>query len=133
MQYVLGRGAMAKKASKKRSRRTAFVPTVVFGTAVMGVIPACAMGCGGQSSTSSTSSNDAAADHQVFTVAAVGYCAFCDSGYLTVAAIGFDAGKDAATDSSTDSGSDASLPCGPELCAVAVIGFDAGLDSGDKG
>jgi hypothetical protein len=126
-------------AKKKQSKRTAFVPTVVFGTAVLGVIPACAIGCGGQSSTGSNSSKDAASDQYVLGVAAVGYCAYSSSGNTcwTVAAIGFDSGSDGSTEAGSDAGGDAAgdattLTC-PPACAVAYMGFDAGLDSGDKG
>jgi hypothetical protein len=74
---------------KKRHRKTAFVPSVVFGTVVFGVVPACAVSCGG--STTGPGSGDAASDvirggvadvgfDVPFTVAAVGYCGFCDAG-----------------------------------------------------
>jgi hypothetical protein len=124
-------------AKKKRIKRTAFVPTVVFGTAVLGVIPACAIGCGGQSSTGSGSSTDAAADQVVLGVA---YCAYSSSGgnCWSVAAVGFgfDAGNEAG-DAGTDGGTDADQgdvqSCPPSVCAVAYVGFDASMDSGDKG
>jgi hypothetical protein len=122
---------------KKRSKRTAFVPTVVFGTAVLGVIPACATGCGGQSSTTGNVKDGSTGNDVAFYVAAVGYCAFCDGGGLTVAAIGFDSGLDAGTQGSDaasdggsgDSGDAASNGC-PPFCAVAFMGFDASLDKG---
>jgi hypothetical protein len=132
---------------KKRSKRTAFVPTVVFGTAVLGVIPACAVGCGGQSSTTAGVADGAMGVADVaftkdgamgpdvtFTVAAVGYCAFCDGPYLTVAAIGFDAGVEAGVEAGSeagksDAGDAASNGC-PPYCAVAFMGFDSGLDKG---
>jgi hypothetical protein len=87
------------------------------------VIPACAVGCGGQSSTTSNvKDGSSSSDSPFLGVAAVGYCAFCDGGYLTVAAIGFDAAVDTGT-SEAATGVD----------SVAFIGFDAGLDSGDQG
>jgi hypothetical protein len=123
-------------AMKKRIKRTAFVPTVVFGTAVLGVIPACATGCGGQSSTTGTVKDGSTSD-VTFYVAAVGYCAFCDGGGPTVAAIGFDAGldagsggSDAASDGANGEGGDAATNGCPPFCAVAFMAFDAGLDKG---
>jgi hypothetical protein len=113
---------MANK--KKRKRETAFVPTVVFTTAVLGVIPACAVGCGGQASSSkstgdaATSPSDATYTPDQF-LGGVGYCAFCDGPYLTVAAIGFDSGNGAASDAGSESGSEP--------------GLDASTDSGDEG
>jgi hypothetical protein len=112
---------MAKK--KKRSKRTAFVPTVVFGTAVLGVVPACVVGCGGGESSSDVSSdgspgdasrdalsrsdatspsdagspNDSASSPD-YVLLGVGYCAFC------VAAVGFDADVDAGPEAGSDSG-----------------------------
>jgi hypothetical protein len=58
---------------KRRRKASAFVPSVVFGTAFVGVVPACVVACG--SDTSSTPP-----DAAMFAVAAVGYCAFCDGG-----------------------------------------------------
>jgi hypothetical protein len=109
---------------KKRRKPTAFVPTVVFSTAVLGVIPACALGCGGQSSASkstndaATSSSDATFSPDQF-LGGVGYCAFCDGPYWTVAAIGFDSGNGAGQDAATEDGGDA--------------GSQAIADSGDQG
>jgi hypothetical protein len=99
-----------RKNPKKQRRGTAFVPSVVFGTAVLGVIPACAMGC----SSGSTKGNP------MVGVAMVGYCP--EAGCPGVAAIGFDAGLDGGSDAETGA-----------VAAVAFLGFDAGLDSGDQG
>jgi hypothetical protein len=109
---------------KKQRKATAFVPTVVFGTAVLGVIPACAVGCGGQASSgkstsdAATSPSDATFNSDQF-LGGVGYCAFCDGPYWTVAAIGFDSGNGAGLDAATEAGGDA--------------GSDASTDSGDQG
>ncbi len=78
--------------SKRRKKKTAFVPSVVFGTVVFGVVPACAVACGG-TTFMPVGSGDAATDAPrdgfsvadvgfdgPFTVAAVGYCGFCDAG-----------------------------------------------------
>ena len=79
--------------SKRRRKKTAFVPSVVFGTVVFGVVPACAVACGGTTFMPG-GSGDAATDSPrdgyqgvadvgfdvPFSVAAVGYCGFCDAG-----------------------------------------------------
>jgi hypothetical protein len=99
----------------KRRKRSAFVPTVVFGTAVAGVVPACALGCGGDTtpgtgpigvaqvafdSGDATQARDApfAVADVGFAVAAVAFCGFCDAGP--------DASGDAARDGSGDAPSD---------------------------
>jgi hypothetical protein len=78
---------------QKRKKKTAFVPSIVFGTVVFGVVPACAVACGGTTFMPS-GSGDAATDSPrdgllgvadvgfdvPFSVAAVGYCGFCDGG-----------------------------------------------------
>jgi hypothetical protein len=109
---------------KKRSKRTAFVPTVVFGTAVLGVVPACASGCGGSSTGSAT---DGSTGHDVtFAVAATVFaCGFCDGPIPTVAAIGFDSGGEAGSDAGSSDGGDAAI------FAVADVAFVR--DAGDKG
>jgi hypothetical protein len=99
-----------------RSRKkTAFVPSVVFGTVVLGVVPACALSCGGTTGPADASADAprdgfSVADVGFPGVAAVGFCAFCDSG----------PGDDAA-----DAGTD-----GPPL-GVAAVGFCAFCDAGD--
>lgn len=99
-------------SKRKRSRRTAFVPTVVFGTTVLGVLPACATGCGDQPGpTKGGSGVDAMAD---------------GSGRLTVAQIGFEAGIELGTDAGPatlgDGGADADA--GWRLVPLAYMGFD---------
>jgi hypothetical protein len=104
---------------KKRHKKTAFVPSVVFGTVVFGVVPACALSCGG--STTGPGSGDAAGDtmnHQGvadvgFSVAAVGYCGFCD------------AGPDANADAQGDAMEQPDVPF-----TVAQCGFCDGGDGG---
>lgn len=65
---------------KKPKRKTAFVPSVVFTTAVVGVIPACVVGCS-SSGSGGTLPSVAACGYgtptgNCPTVAAVGYVAF---------------------------------------------------------
>lgn len=107
---------------KLRKKKTAFVPTVVFGTVVIGVIPACALSCGG--TTSGPSTGDAASDvvrgvadagfrDAPFTVAAVGFCGFCDSG--------------PDTGNPSDAGGDTTLP------GVAAVAFCTFCDAGEAG
>jgi hypothetical protein len=108
---------------KKRGKRTAFVPTVVFGTAVLGVIPACAIGCGGSSST--TVKDGSTGPDVTFAVAATVFaCGFCDGPILTVAAIGFDSGSEAGSEAGSSDGGDAAI-------AVAAVAFVH--EAGDKG
>jgi hypothetical protein len=46
---------MAKTTTKKKARRTAFVPRLILRTAIAGVIPACALACGGSDSSPGSS------------------------------------------------------------------------------
>ena len=121
---------------KTRRKKTALVPRIVFGTAVLGVIPACAIACGG--SVGGESHDAGNRDVVVFTVAAVGYCAYCDGGLdgvvdafggADVAFIGFDASDGAPHDASTDVKTPFDAPF-----SVAAVGFctfcDAGKDEG---
>jgi hypothetical protein len=115
---------------KKPKKRTAFVPSVVFTTAVAGVVPACVIGCGnnGSGGTTTTVANCAYAGNPTDncpTVAAVGYCAFCDAGHDADATT--DAPSDVATDA-TEAGGDSAgdsvvnvPPDGP--LGVADAGF----------
>jgi hypothetical protein len=84
---------------KKPKRKTAFVPSVVFTTAVAGVVPACVLGCGnnGGGTTPPGVANCAygSSSGNCPTVAAVGYCAFCDGGRGDATT---EAGADVATD-----------------------------------
>jgi hypothetical protein len=103
---------------KKRKKHTAFVPTVVFSSSVLGVIPAVAVGCGGSTTGDAANTTDAATDtgkasdgaqdatpdYYFVGVGAVAYCAYCDAPYYQgVAYMAFDAdypevGSDAGTD-----------------------------------
>jgi|SRR5579859_1304002 len=65
-----------RRANEKKTRSSAFVPSVVFTTAVIGVVPACVVGC---------SNGDG---RTVLTVA----CSYC--GVAAVAYVGYDAGHD---------------------------------------
>jgi hypothetical protein len=58
----------------KRTRRSAFVPRLIVKTAIVGVIPACAVGCG--SSDTPAPVADAATDSLPFGVAAVAFPAY---------------------------------------------------------
>jgi hypothetical protein len=57
-----------------RTRRSAFVPRLIVKTAIVGVIPACALACG--SSDTPAPTVDAAPDSLPFGVAAVAYPAY---------------------------------------------------------
>jgi hypothetical protein len=111
-------------AGKKR-KRTAFVPTVVFGSAaVLGVLPLCVTACGGATTTSAGDTDggatDAKADALPLTVAYIGFDANVgsnDSGSIQVGPT--DAGTPA-DDGSTDAGSDS----GPHIVPLAFMGFD---------
>jgi len=105
---------------KHRKKRTAFVPTVVFGTVVIGVVPACALSCGG------TASGPVSADAATDALLGVADAGFRDSTF-GVADVGFSV-ADAAF--MRDSGAD-TRPFG--VAAVAFCSFcDAG-DAGDAG
>jgi hypothetical protein len=97
----------------KRNRRSSFVPRLLVKTAIVGVIPACAVGCG----TSETNPfvSDAASDAPAFGVGAVAYA-------------GYEAG------SKTEAGPvDASDDVVFGVAAVAYMGFEAGAPDGDAG
>jgi hypothetical protein len=104
---------------KQRRKASAFVPSVVFSTAFVGVVPACVVACGSDSSPAPDSGIQ-------FAVAAVGYCGFCDSGM---------GGKDGTGDAPSESSDDASDGAGegssdgsgnwPEV-SVADSGFGSG-------
>jgi len=62
---------------KKPTKRTAFVPSVVFTTAVAGVVPACVVGCSSNGSGApSVAACTFGSSGTCATVAAVGYVAF---------------------------------------------------------
>ncbi len=73
----------------KKARRTAFVPRLLVRTAIIGVIPACALGCG--SKDAPAPATDAAADSPFLGVAAVAYPAYEAGVPFSVAQIGYDA------------------------------------------
>lgn len=110
--------------STKKLRKSAFVPRVLVRTAIVGVIPACALACGG-----STESSTPIAD------------AGHDAGFLGVAAVAFQAYDSAvpdAMDSSSESGApDASGDSAPNgflgVAAVAYRAFDSGASDGKAG
>jgi hypothetical protein len=102
---------------KTRSRRTRFVPRVVFKTTFAGVVPVCvaaaaATDCGSTSSPS-------------ISVAAIGFDSGADSDapFWSVAAIGFDSGDAAALrPDAADAADERDAP----IFSVANIGFDSG-------
>jgi len=105
---------------RRRSRKSAFVPSVVFTTAVAGVIPVCAVACGSGGS--------------VKQVQGVAMCAYSNCGVAAVAYMGFDSGEDsgdaggdgaadAPADGATDSSSDAPRD---GMLGVADAGFGSG-------
>ncbi len=96
-------------SKRKRKRRTSFVPTVVFGTTVLGVLPACATGCGDQPGpTKGGTGADAMADGS--------------EQRLTVAQIGFDAAIEVG-DGGRPTGVDAG-DAGLQPVPLAYMGFD---------
>jgi hypothetical protein len=112
---------------RKPRKKTAFVPSVVFGTVVLGVVPACALSCGGSTATGSTDASSDAPAGDVLNgvaadafpgVAAVGFCAFCDANS------GADAGD--ASDAPADVQPDVFL-------GVAAVGFCGFCDAGEAG
>lgn len=102
----------------KKPRKSAFVPRLLVRTAIVGVIPACAMGCG--SSEAPGTSTDAGADSPL---------------PLGVAAVAFQAYDAAAKDGGADAQPDAAFL---GVAAVAYPAYeagspDAGENSGDAG
>jgi hypothetical protein len=103
----------------KKPRKSAFVPRLLVRTAIVGVIPACAVGCG--SSEAPTSSTDAGADSPL---------------PLGVAAVAYQAYDAAAKDGAADAQPDAVFL---GVAAVAYPAYEAGApdaashDSGDAG
>jgi hypothetical protein len=122
----------------KARKKTAFVPSVVFGTVVVGVIPACVLSCGGSTVSPADASSDATNDG----ITADGVAVTCFGpnspscppccGVAAVAYMGFDSGDatDAAADGPTDSPADA--PQQDVLPGVAAVGFCAFCDAGDE-
>jgi hypothetical protein len=95
---------------RKPKRKTAFVPSVVFTTAVAGVVPACVIGCGNGSggTTPPGVANCAYAGNynNCPTVAAVGYVAF-DAGDGGDGDAPSEAHADVATEAGDDAAGDA--------------------------
>jgi len=114
-------------AAKKRQRRSAFVPKLLVRTAVASVVPACALGCGG----STTTMTDGGGDDVFHGVAAVGYPAYdaskdqrSDFGVAAVAYPAYEAGNDAGQDTGT--GGDAKPDVFFGVAAVAYPAYEAG-------
>jgi hypothetical protein len=122
----------------KARKKTAFVPTVVFSTVVVGVIPACVVSsCGGSTVSPSDASSDAQNDVTADGVASTCFgpnatCPPC-CGVAAVAYMAFDSGdaNDAAADGPTDSPADTTRP--DVILGVAAVGFCAFCDGGDEG
>jgi hypothetical protein len=83
-------------------KRTRIVPSLVVTASFIGVIPACALGACGGSTTSQDGGGGDAKNDQFFGVAAVAMCCFDAMG---VADVGFV--QDAPNDSTTDATGDA--------------------------
>lgn len=115
----------ARRKNKKPKRRTAFVPSVVFTTAIVGVVPACVVGCGNNGSGGTTPPGVAncAFTGTCPTVAAVGYCAFCDGGRDATTEAQADA-ADGATEAGDDAAGDAPADASQDVrTSVADAGF----------
>lgn len=119
-------------------KKTAFVPSVVFGTVVVGVIPACVVSsCGGSTVSPADAASDAPND-SMGTAEVANVCFGPNStcppccGVAAVAYMGFDSGdaNDAAADAPTDSPADTSQR--DVLPGVAAVGFCAFCDGGDE-
>lgn len=120
---------------RARKKKTAFVPSVVFGTVVVGVIPACVVSsCGG----STVSPADASSDAPTDTLTAGDVAATCFGpnspscppccGVAAVAYMAFDSGD---ADGPADSPADITQPDVP--LGVAAVGFCAFCDGGEEG
>jgi hypothetical protein len=111
---------------KKPKRKTAFVPSVVFTTAVAGVVPACVVGCSSNGSGGPSVANCAYGNvNNCATVAAVGYVAF-DAGDADATS---EAQPDVATDA-TEAGDDATGDAPGDTRPDAPLGV---ADAGFKG
>jgi hypothetical protein len=126
--------------AKARKKKTAFVPSVVFGTVVVEVIPACVLSaCGGSTVAPADASSDAPSDMVVMgDVAATCFgpnspsCPPC-CGVAAVAYMAFDSGdaNDAAADAPADAPADTTQQ--DAFLGVAAVGFCAFCDGGDEG
>ena len=94
-------------------RKTAFVPRLLVRTALMSVVPACALGC-----SDSASTGPGVTDTGIFGVAAVAYPAY-ETGTPDTKTDGTtDAKGDATGDTTTDSG-------GKDVFGVAAVAYPA--------
>jgi hypothetical protein len=125
---------------KVRKKKTAFVPSVVFGTVVVGVIPACVVSCGGSTVSPADASSDAPNDTMLTADGVAVTCFGPNSpgcppccGVAAVAYMAFDSGdaNDAAADGPTDSPVDTTQQ--DVRLGVAAVGFCAFCDGGDEG
>jgi hypothetical protein len=109
---------------KKLKRKTAFVPSVVFTTAVAGVVPACVVGCSSTGSGGPSVSGCAYGNvNNCATVAAVGYVAF-DAGDGGDGDATSEAQPDVATEAGDDGAGDAPVDTRPDVpFSVADSGF----------
>jgi hypothetical protein len=119
----------------KARKKTAFVPSVVFSTVVVGVIPACVLSsCGGSTASPADASSDAPND-MMFTGDVADTCFGANPpscGVAAVAYMGFDSGDaNDAADSPTDSPAD--VPGQDVFLGVAAVGFCGFCDSGSDG
>ncbi len=98
----------------KLRRKTSFVPSVIFGTAVAGVVPAVVAACG------------SGGGGQTLTVACAGY----QCGVAAVAYVGFDSGDahDAPSDRTGDARDATDAPEEMQL-GVADVGFGGDVAS----
>ena len=119
----------------KKMRRTAFVPRLLIKTAIVGVIPACAVGCG--SSDNPSPAADAAPDSLPFGVAAVAYPAYeagapndATSGvpdvFLGVAAVAYPAYEAGKPDSGMEDAPSDAQPDAFHVFVLAVTAFEVG-------
>jgi hypothetical protein len=125
----------------KARKKTAFVPSVVFGTVVVGVIPACVVSsCGGSTVSPADASSDAPNDTMLTADGVAATCFGPNSpgcppccGVAAVAYMAFDSGDaaDAAADGPTDSPADTSQQ--DVFLGVAAVGFCGFCDAGNDG
>src|SRR5256885_10941648 len=111
--------------ARKRARKAAFVPGVIFTTVFAGVVPACVLSCSGDDPGSST-----AADSGIFGVADDAFSVAAEA--FGVADIGFDTGKK--DTGSTDAADGGVADAGDAKAGDAEAGdADGGDGKGDAG
>jgi hypothetical protein len=105
----------------KKPRKSAFVPRMLMRTALVSVIPACALGCGSSDTGGPTTTSDTGTkDTGPFGVAAVAYPAY-------------ETGTDSTADSPTDGPADSNkADSGKEVFGVAAVAYPA-YESGTPG